>query len=660
MISLLCWYLSGYLVFRLLVRRPPSLGAALAFGMALGVLLRAATVVAGLGHALHVTLQLALTIGLGLTVLLRGPRTVTDRFRLAPPRASLGGMALSAALVLAAGSGVLVLTRFIGVPPANFDVLSYHLPLATAMLDPGSASAVFWAPETFYARMPLGAAMLEEPFVARASGGPFGIGIQVLMLASVLATAASAAAIVGSLGGRTHARFLAGVLVLLHPMAAGGVLQSLQEPLMGLMAMGALELAVRGVRGNRALMLAAGLTAGTAASIKLSAVGVVLIPQAIAVALFMIRDLRSAPRDFVLRSVWWGVGALTALAPWFTRGTVVGGHPLHPFKGFSDEWTQAQAEFVVQVHGPQSVLSSSYWDDAVAKISHFDFGLGGVSLMLLGGVLSLASARGRRGAPILVAALLAYAAYLTVAGNPTRFLYAGVVILAPLTAHAIGSLRMDPQWRLAPLAIGLLLCFLPSIPHLRTSRQFDPVYTTPMRREMMGEYVGRELIPMAEMASDLAESGRLLLVFESRPILFRAPTESRTVWDQASYAEDLKAARDDEDFARKLRARGITAIFVNEVEWGRYLDFYAREAMGPGDPRMGRITIAGPLASEERRNGLLHFPPHVAAGITMREVEILEAFLRTLRRSTIVSTAAGQAEIWAARIPPTDSGKAPE
>ncbi|MBI1293184.1 hypothetical protein GC173_18415 [bacterium] len=657
MVSLLAWYLTGYLLLRLAVRRPPSPGAALAFGMALGIPLRLACVVAGIPHFAVVTIQVAVAIALAVVVAVKGKATLPDRPRLAPPGAGLGAMALSAMLVLAAGAGLLVLVRFVGIPPANFDVLSYHIPQATALLEPGSASALLWQPETFYARLPLGGALLEEPFVTRASGGLYGVGLQTFLMACILGTAASAARIVAWFGGRIHARMAAAALIVLHPMGSGAVLQSLQEPILGLLAVGGLELMLNGVgrrRAGRLLIALGGFVAASAAAVKLSAVGVVAIPQGVALVLLLGQRWRRSTAGCSISCLLWGVGAFLAMAPWFLRGLIVAGHPLHPFGGFSDSWTAEQARFVVQVHGPQSILSAGYWSDAWGKISQLGFDFGGVPLMLLGALLALVSPRGRRALPLAVAALLAYLAYLGVHNNPARFIHPGALLLVPLATIAATSLRAPREWRCAPLTILMIGCCAAAYPQLRVAHSFDPVYTVNLRRDILGEYIGPGLIPTAEMAQDLAEDGRLLLIFESRPSLFRGPVESRTVWDQASYAADLKASTDDADFARRLRKRGIHAIFVNEPEWGRYLDFYAAEAMGPGERRFGRITIAGPVSQEEREAGLLHFPPHQAAGLGKREVEILEAFLRTLRQSTIISTTAGRAEIWAARIPPVD------
>jgi hypothetical protein len=656
-ISLLAWFLTGHLLLRLLVRRPPSLGAALALGMALGVLLRLMAVVLQLGFFAHVSIQLLVTIGLAVAVAFSPRRPCVENPRLAPPRSTLGGLALSAGMVLTAAAGLLILVRFVGVPAANFDVLSYHVPLATALLDPAGAQALFWEPSTFYARLPLGGPMLEEPFLVSSSGGMHGIALQVFLVVCVLATAASAARIVAWFGGRVHARLAAVALVILHPMGSGAVLNSLQEPIMGLFAMAGFELMLHGVARRtegRVLLLLGGLVACSAVAVKLSAVGVVAIPQAVALALVLGGAWRRRPGRCVAACAAWGVGALLAVSPWFLRGIVVAGHPLHPFGGFSDSWTAEQARFVVEVHSPQSILSGAYWGDARSKLSQFGFEFGGVSLMLLGAMLAFASARGRRAVPLVAAAVLAYLAYLGVRSNPARFLFPGVLLLVPAAVIAVSALRVDRRWRHAPL-IGLAAgCLAAVMPQMRSAQDIEPFYLPSSRREILGAYVGADLVPYAQMAGDLAGEGTLLLIFESRPSLFRGVVESRTVWDQASYADDLKAATSDEDFARRLLARGVTAIFVNEPEWGRYLDFYAAEQMGPGERRFGRMTIAGPINEAERQAGLLHYPPHRAAGLGTREMEIFEAFLRTLRRSTIISSPAGRAEIWAARIPSVD------
>lgn len=331
---------------------------------------------------------------------------------------------------------------------------------------------------------------------------------------------------------------------------------------------------------------------------------------------------------------------------------MIGGHPLHPFAGFTETWTAEQARFVVDVHQPIVVLSSDWFSAAISKMGTLGFPLMGTPVVLLLSIIAVSRSTSYRGLPLLIGALVAYAAFLGVRHNPDRFLYGGALLLVPVAACSARSFGRPIQ-RLAIPVLAALLCFA-SLATVRNALSFDPVYRPHYREALLGVYVGESLPSMAAIASDQAVGGTLLLFFETRPSLFQGAVESRTVWDQASYAEDLRSARDDEDFARRLLARGITTIFVNEAEWGRFIDFYAPEARLDGMRAFGRIGLSAAITNEERIAALAAYPPHRFAGLTSREIAILDTFLRQLRRSTMLATSAGEAEIWTARIPPVD------
>jgi hypothetical protein len=335
------------------------------------------------------------------------------------------------------------------------------------------------------------------------------------------------------------------------------------------------------------------------------------------------------------------------------RSVLVAGHPLHPFGGFSEAWTVEQARFVVEVHKPLSPFSANYLSNFLLRVRTLGFSYYGVPVLLIVTLLAAVSRRGIRiRAPLLVV-LAGYCSWLLVQDNPARFLFPAVALLVPITVAAADALL--PRFG----ALILLVVVLPSTrTDFRDAFSFDTYYAPSYRAEAVAGYVGPDFLQLTRVKDPAFHEGTMLLIFESRPALFPAPTESRTVWDQPSYGTDLREAVDDEDFAARLRARGIRSIFVNEIEWGRYLQFYARDQFPKGMKLMGGVGLSmADHAMKER--ALSAFPPHRFASFQAEELQILSEFLRKLRLTTRLAIRSGEAEAWIADIPPVTEEETP-
>jgi hypothetical protein len=541
------------------------------------------------------------------------------------------------------------LVRYAGVPLASFDVLSYHLPIASAFLDGSAAQRILFAPVTFYERLPLGGSILEVPFISTMNGGPDGPGIQALLIAALLGAANSAFRCARWLGAGPTASAFAPALMLLLPLASDTVLKGLMEPLLVVLAVAAFELILqsggRAIRRTEAAL--AGLLLGTCFAIKLSAVGVVIIPL-VAYMLWLSgwrRKVRLHGRTLIATG-WLLLGILLAAGPWLLRSILVAGHPLHPFGGFSEAWTAEQARFVVEVHEPLSPFSANYLSNFLLKMRTLGFSYFGVPILIVFTLLATVRRRGTRIRIPLLVVMAGYCSWLLVQDNPARFLFPAVALLVPIAVAAADALL--PRFG----ALILLAVILPSTrTDFRDAFSFDTYYAPSYRAEALAGYVGQDFLQLTRVTEPFFREGTMLLFFESRPALFDGATESRSVWDQPSYGADLREAVDDEDFAARLRARGIRSIFVNEIEWGRYLQFYARDQFPNGMKLMGGVGLSMTDRAMKER-ALAAFPPHRFAGFQAEELRILSEFLRKLRLTTRLAIRSGEAEAWIADIPP--------
>lgn len=556
-------------------------------------------------------------------------------------------------------TGLFVLARFIGVPVQSFDLLSYHLPLARSMAATGEARNVLLAPEIFYARMPLGAPIVQAPLVFGGWRTGFGIGFHLFSAMSILAGAVSCARVAGWFGAKSVGMLLAAGFYLFHDLMIRSLVNGVYDPTVGLMAMAGAELTLQSYSrsGPGWYALLAGGVAATAGILKFSALGTALVPVGIIAAAGMWRFREGTPWSVRGRGVLvFAVGAAIVLLPWFARAVFLGGSPMFPFTGESAAWTAEQGRFVVEQHHPLNVFSGAYWSGLFSKLSTFGYPLILPWIPALLAAALLGAYRRRSVAPFVAAALAGYAAWLTVELNPGRFLIPASVLLIPPAVIGFSlAMRKAENRRFVELAaIGILL--LNAWPSIRDAYYFKPVYTQQARDYAM-DSLGPQMSVVRFARTDTENRGRLLLFFETQTGLFPPGTEARTVWDQPSWAPLLKQSGTPEQFENALREEGYTGIYVNDFEWGRLLQFYARDQIDPGQvdlPEelqgyglMQLMSVRSPLAEQ----GLAAYPPYRFAKFADRDLTVLLEFLRSKRNGAEALAQLGPyAEAWYARL----------
>ncbi|MCC5876701.1 MAG: hypothetical protein JJU11_10830 [Candidatus Sumerlaeia bacterium] len=643
MIALLSWLALGYCLSCLFDKRP-TIGTMLAIGMALYIPFGFFAALFSLPFITGILFPLVALGGLA--------------FALWMGKGWRGGLVMPSLFVLIPGillAGFLALQ--LGYPLANYDILSYHIPLAASFAGGDGGHGVLSNPDTFYARLPLGAPILQAPLYSsslletlRLPGLPF------LVLVGIIGSWSIVYRLVRWHGGRRVAGILAILMIGLLPMNVNALRAGLFDPLLGLFALAALELILiaRGSPGRIFAWLCAGLVMGGAVALKLNAVGVVLIPLLALACLFvyLARNYSPAARGVALLLL--AVGIMVSVAPWAIRGLPVG-----PFAIVSTEWTVEQARFVVDVHEPIAPLSPSWWSDFPLKLKSLGYPLPLVGipiLLLLAGAEVLKRRTLRLELWLLLAAMAGFSAWLCVRHNPARFLLPSCFLLIPPAAAYLARplhFRFGARWGLPALfaVVGLLPAALPQFQLLRV---FPPIFDREKREHALGEMVGEPVMQIVRLGrEEIERGGRVLLFFEGRMGFFpNDGVEGRTVWDQPSWVEKLRDSRDEADFRQKLVGAGYTTILVNEVEWGRLLDFYASDHFDTDAPLRGRMGMTSRVVSgEEINRGLAVYPPHRFAGLTDRDLTILHDFLLTCRGTTpLVVTAGTGAEVWFARL----------
>jgi len=641
-------WIASLLLLGIGLRRRASVASSFALGCAVVV------PVLALASALRVLPAGAFILGaggaaLGLRALLRARK---NGGRYLPTLRRRDAPAWALALVATIGCAAWFPTVF--RPELSYDVLSYHLPVARhfragfGLLD-----------GNYYSRLPSAPFLLYAPVVPSPDATLEAPGVRLMLWCALAAGAALCARVAGQLGARRTARAAAAALYAWHPMVAGAQINSNSDLFTALFALAAAERALSALRTRRRHDWAlAGFLAGTAVATKFSALGIVLIPMLAGLAAAIVPTFLSRrspqPSSLILHPfLFLLLFAALAYAPWAIRAVAVGGNPLHPFVGEAPGWSADQNAFLVAQHRPQSPLSGDYWRDAAAKADVLGYALavvppdpitgeGGlrVSVVLVLVLASLARLRHAGTRFVVVAILAGCAAWLTVGLAPGRFAMPCVGLALAL---AVATVSKAPYFGLRVGGWALLgLAFAFSTLGLVRSG----TASAPWRAEA---WTRNGLLPanVHRAALDPEASGRLLLLFEARGRWFPENAVSNTVWDVPTWADDLKAAADATDFARRLRARGIERLFVNEFEWSRLVNFY-------GDlkpkPAMGTVGVAEHRADVAR--WLAAYPPFRFAGFDDADLGVLAEFLVLARSQATQTAPAGPVSaIWLAPVP---------
>jgi hypothetical protein len=294
---------------------PPPWSFTMALGFAVVAQLLLLAALAGM---LRKPVVLAIVIGIHLAALPAWRRLI----------AGAGALGLRVPIVGLVAAGALPAFLLTLYPPLGFDQTMYHLPFARAFAASGSAP---FLPALRFPMFPPLAEMLNAA---------------VLMFAGDVATQATGwvalAACVGlayawacDLAGDTRASepsrashgsgWLAVAVIVGSPIALYLAASGYVEPLLALFGGAALYAAERArITGERSWLVAAGVLAGSAASVKYH--GLYFVPAAV------ILIVRRAPWRVMLRELAiYGVAAAVALLPAYGRLVARTGNPVFPF-----------------------------------------------------------------------------------------------------------------------------------------------------------------------------------------------------------------------------------------------------------------------------------------------------------------------------------------
>jgi len=581
---------------------------------------------AGAGIVAHATLVLGLVgmwraagfIPLGIVAAtaaaagFRRARNPAKRAPFAPPN-ELETIAAAALALVVACLGLRA-----APPPANYDVLEYHLGAVRHWL---RAGAIFPFPHLFYASLPLEVEMLYAAG-AFAEGNPLLPAVPKLInFGLLLGNLATIYALASALGYRRPARLLACLLFAIHPLTAICSSDALND--LGLGWFAALScLAWVGWVKERTkiffILWAAML--GLALCCKYTAAGLLIFPAAailLPVAAFARNDRREKAGAATTRRLLGGWVALalivgTVFSPWALKNVIHHGNPVYPLLSgifHSPTWSPEQTRFYLAEHGRTDPLHAAYWAALARNIGRI-----GPWLLLIAAI-----GCGARSAPraerALAAALGAgLAVHSLFPGNPARFMVPFLPVGAVLCAGGIERIR-HPRIPiraavLAPLilwiGLGLVAAVAPTKIE-RPSKAFAktglPVFaegpsagdlaayilSRRSRIEVLAEALGCKVVEsQLFINTHTPRDARIFLLYEARIGCFDRPVEVGSVFDRSPLLERAEGLASGEQLVERLRREGFDYLYVNEFELARLArtygprSLYLRRAAGAG------------------------------------------------------------------------------
>lgn len=514
---------------------------------------------------------------------------------LAPPSGLLRFLITA---LLAAALVLLVAGSF--TPPLVYDVTEYHLGAYMDYLAAQPPGRIVPQPHNFYARFPFPVEALYHLGLGIEQGRDF--SPKLLNAAFVAAGAALVWAMLRRAGAAPSWRLLGALLLLAHPVMLEVSLDAYIDAAVAFLTASAVY-ALLLARRHARLLPAAGAILGTALVSKYTVDQIYLVPLAI---LFLAPAVGRSWRAGRPARPLLAVAALLAalpLAAWLGKNVLFYGNPLEPFfvRWFrpNDTIDILRERFYVESHYPQPFWTSGYWRSLPARLGAFWWPL----LAPLAALPFVGRSRVLPAARLALLVLGAYALWNLIRESQARFLLPCAVLLAALAGLCVD--RLPVRWARGAVA-SLLLLFAatnlglqalklghggvftylsdvsltprePAPEESRNAEAASPAQDEDPRLRFYRTNLGLLGDLLADAHRLLPANARVLMVYEARPYLLRGfRTVYNTVWDESPLVEAARGADSGAEIARRLRARGITHVLVNEEELRRLIEQYIR------------------------------------------------------------------------------------
>lgn len=580
---------------------------------------------------------------------LSGPRLAGLRHSARPRPAELPAHAIGALMVV-------VVALQAATPPSAFDALEYHLAVPRLWLRAGRIAPV---PGNFFSHQPFGA---EMNFLLGLALGADRLPTvpKFFNLGGLLAVMGLVLALARVLGMGRGARGVAVLAVAATPLTVKVCSDAFVDIWVVLGVLTAVKTWHRWLVSRRpGALIVAALALGTLMTLKHTATVIWVLPL-LGLFAWTILSHRLCPPEWIISGAVLLVLALLPAAPWYLKEWLWTGNPIFPLgHGVlgGEGWSATQSQLLVGGHGLRSPLTGAFWVDAGAR----PLTVSPLCLSLGVGALGFAWRRRVRGlvGSTLGATVAAYLLWNLLAHSADRFIAPAAALLAPLGVGGLWAVfawarrRLGRQWA----SLGALAAVVPlgeMLLWLRGSALAEAfalagtlalgalaVMGRRVRAATVAGWAG--LVPAAALTGLVLHSlsvapqtpldnlawlsgrqswsafaaglphlqasqylngierpqGRVLLIYESRTFNLDAPAVMGTVFDGQPLRDFVRGASALEEVHARLRAAGISHVFLNLFERDRLAATYFGGADAAAIRRLWDFPT--PLREEEHR-----------------------------------------------------------
>ncbi len=514
----------------------------------------------------------------------------------------------------------LLLLIFSLTPPLLFDVTEYHLGAWSDYLRPNGTAQFIAMPHNFYARFPF---PIESLYFVGLSLAPYiDTAPKVFNAVCVLACGYAAAVFVRRWGVNRTGQLLAALAAVTLPVMLDVSIDAMIDAPVALLIITAFLTALRAAgkfpaqtSGVPALFLPSLFLFSTALASKYTVAQLYLLPWLlICLSALLSRPARPPVRIIFLMLL----AAAIPLIVWFGKNVIIYGNPLEPFFVSifrpGDAAGIAREKFYIESHFPQSFLSVPYWTSLLPRLHEF------VWLYLVACLSVLFTSHRTIAIRVAVFSAVAFLLWNLVRESQDRFLLPAMVLVSSTAIAGIMSLPSKISRR---ILAGLVMtyCTLQTATYalkLKESGAVDYVldfYPTSAAHRPDDPATPREVFleknlgDLGKTLTDIRKQiagGKLLLVYEARPYLFRRraadlPVDYNVVWDDSVLLNTIRSATSADQAWQLLADAGYTHILINRQELLRYIQQYARKqqllrlGVAPGeDPRVAYSATPHP------------------------------------------------------------------
>jgi hypothetical protein len=583
------------------------------------------------------------------------------------------------------------------LPPANYDVLEYHVGAVQHGLRQGR---IFSFPHLFYASLPFEVEMWNAPACFLEGNPLFPATPKLINFGLLVCTLATVYVLASKLCRQRGLPLLACLIFAIHPLTWVVMLDGLNDLGPTLYAALAVVAWLNWASGRGAVFFVLwAVTLGLAVCCKYTAVGITVFPMAVILLPVALLIRQSAgvekhdpsfagmkagtetgagglgPRSFAGRLVggWLLIGAIIAAVflPWALKNVVQHGNPVYPLlSGLfpSPTWSPEQTQYYLAAHGKTNPVHPAYWR-ALAD----NFGRLGVWLVAAVAIGSFLKGAGTTARAFAGTIALGIAVHSLLPGNPTRFMLPLLPVAVALAARlAEQAYRLAPPLRGAVVAPFILWVGLAAMTSLGLITMKGPwtanfgVLGLPIMSEspnaggvlsyllsrvsryfMLSGALGDDVIRSQRFINEQTPPGsRIFLLYEARIGCFARPVEVGSAFDRSPLVARAVGSRSGRELLERLRGEGFDYLYVNEFELVRILRSY-----GPRPLYAERVAALGQPDVRNVAPWLDLYPPFYEDPRFPDCRRVIEEFLEICRQQAVYTIAPGVPfGIWIAQL----------